>query len=106
EQLRALEERVAEWAPTTGGEAAATLFEQRFWGEVAGIGGNKIFRLEVGWWYRVFAAQHPRPPAVAAAPLSVRIDFYRELARRMSAQQDAVSYYRATVAPILSMLDG
>lgn len=106
EQLEALPAQVDQWAPTSGGEAAVTRFEHRFWTEVAALGRNRIFRLEVGWWYQVFGARHPRPPAVADAPLTIRIDFYRELARRMSAGSDAVGYYMQTVAPILSLLDG
>jgi DNA-binding FadR family transcriptional regulator len=106
QQRAEIEALVVEHAPTRGGERAITEFERRFWSAVAAVADNRIFRLEVGWWYGLFSTRHPRPPVVADASLTIRIDFYRELARRIAAGDDAVAYYMATVAPILATLDG
>src|SRR5688572_20963526 len=39
-------------------------FEQEFWTAVSQAGGNRILKMEVGWWYRMLAAP-PRPEELA-----------------------------------------
>lgn len=104
-ERRALGQELCRSAPSTGGERAITEFEQRFWTRVARVAGNRIFKLEVAWWYRVFLENHPRPAVVATAPFAVRVGFYLELARRLAEGDDPVGYYTRTIGPILVTLD-
>ncbi|MFO0548466.1 MAG: GntR family transcriptional regulator [Polyangiaceae bacterium] len=75
-------------------------FEERFWRALAAAGNNRIFRMEVGWWYEALR-ERPVPAAVAAADPHVRIAFYRELVRRLLSKEEPAGYYLATVRPLL-----
>lgn len=77
--------------------------EERFWRALAAAAKNRVFRMEVAWWYDVLKAR-PVPPAVARAPRAERIAFYRELLRRLSRREHAVEFYMASVRPILEAL--
>lgn len=83
---------------TTGAEVEA--FEHSFWQLVSSIGRNRIFMMEVAWWYRALP-DRPIPPEVASAEPQVRVAFYRELARRLVENDHPVEYYMAAVRPIL-----
>jgi DNA-binding FadR family transcriptional regulator/mono/diheme cytochrome c family protein len=78
-------------------------FEERFWRAVAAAGGNRIFVMEVAWWYRVLA-RHPRVESHAPSPLSRRVAFYREVARRLDEADAPVAFYLEAVAVILGKL--
>ncbi len=91
-------------SPQSGGEAEVTEFEERFWTAVAAAGQNRIYRIEIAWWYRIFIDDHPRPALVKAAPLTVRISFYRELAERLAKNDAPVRFYMDTIRPMLTML--
>ncbi len=77
--------------------------EQRFWRSLAAAAKNRVFRMEVAWWYDVLNAR-PVPPAVARAPRAERLAFYRELLRRLARREHAVEFYLASVRPILDAL--
>lgn len=77
--------------------------EERFWRALAAAAKNRVFRMEVAWWYDVLNAR-PVPPAVARAPRAERIAFYRELLRRLARREHAVEFYMASVRPILDAL--
>jgi GntR family transcriptional repressor for pyruvate dehydrogenase complex len=85
--------------------AAVELFEEQFWRALAKAGGNRIFVMEVAWWYEMLE-ERPLPNAVKTAPRKTRLAFYRELARRLVERDGAVEYYLAAVAPILEALAG
>ena len=56
-------------------------FEERFWRALAAAGKNRVFRMEVAWWYEALASR-PVPRAVAkAAPSGA----YRLLSRACAA---------------------
>ena len=77
-------------------------FEEKFWREVARIGKNRIFEMEVGWWYDALA--DARPQVEPTATLAERVAFYRELARRIADADGATQYYLAVVSPQLDAL--
>ena len=78
-------------------------FEERFWRALARATHNRIFRIEVAWWYATLV-DRPAPPAIAATPPRTRLLFHRELVRRLVAREHPVEYYQAAVRPILDAL--
>jgi DNA-binding FadR family transcriptional regulator len=78
-------------------------FEERYWRALAKAGGNRIFVMEVAWWYEVLS-ERPAPPEVSALERKTRIGFYAELTRRLSERDHPVDYYLAVVGPILQRL--
>jgi DNA-binding FadR family transcriptional regulator len=80
-------------------------FEERFWRALAAAGKNRVFRMEVAWWYEALASR-PVPRAVAKAAPSVRIAFYRELARRLADRQTPAEFYLGVMRPILDAAVG
>jgi len=81
-------------------EAGYVRFEERFWREVARAGGNAILMMEVGWWYRVLRG-HPRAEATVPSKLTVRLAFYRQLARRLARGEGALEFYLSALHPLL-----
>ncbi len=77
--------------------------EEQFWRALAKAGGNRIFVIEVGWWYDVLR-DRPWPARVASLPRRTRAAFYVELARRLVTREEPVAYYLATIGPILDAL--
>jgi GntR family transcriptional repressor for pyruvate dehydrogenase complex len=77
--------------------------EEQFWRAVAKAGGNRIFAMEVGWWYEVLA-DRPLPKQIESLSRTRRLEFYVELARRLAARDHAVGYYLAVMNPILEAL--
>jgi DNA-binding FadR family transcriptional regulator len=75
-------------------------FEERFWRALAASTQNRIFRMEVAWWYEALA-DRPVPPEVASTPPRARLPFYRELVERLLAHKDPVDYYLTATRPIL-----
>ena len=80
-------------------------FEESFWRSVALAGKNRIFAMEVAWWYGVLASARPTSPN-DATPLAIRIAFYRELATRLAEGTGATQYYLAVTSPQLDALFG
>lgn len=83
-------------------EGDFAVFEETFWRAVARAGENRIYQMEVVWWYETLAEE--RPDVKPATPLAVRIAFYRELARRLITGDGATAYYLAVVSPQLDAL--
>jgi DNA-binding FadR family transcriptional regulator len=75
-------------------------FEERFWRALALATHNRIFRMEVAWWYEALT-DRPVPPETATTPPRARLPFYRELVERLIARRDPVDYYLAAVRPVL-----
>jgi DNA-binding FadR family transcriptional regulator len=80
-------------------------FEERFWRALAAAGKNRVFKMEVGWWYEALA-DRPLPRAVATATPKARIAFYRELARRLVEETGATEFYLGAMRPILDRAVG
>jgi DNA-binding FadR family transcriptional regulator len=78
-------------------------FEERFWSALAAAGGNRIFKMELAWWYATLA-DRPVPAEVLAADTATRFAFYRELLRRLVAGDAPVEYYLAAVRPLLELV--
>lgn len=74
--------------------------EERFWRALAIAAQNRIFRMEVAWWYDTLP-DRPVPAEVAGADPLVRLAFYRELIRRLQSREHATEYYLATTRPLL-----
>jgi GntR family transcriptional regulator, transcriptional repressor for pyruvate dehydrogenase complex len=86
----------------TATEADFAAFEETFWRAVSRAGKNRIFEMEVVWWYDTLAGGRPVPEN--ASPLAMRIAFYRELARLLVAGRGATAYYLAVTSPRLDAL--
>jgi GntR family transcriptional repressor for pyruvate dehydrogenase complex len=84
--------------PAELGDFAA--LEERFWRALAIAADNRIFRMEVAWWYDTLP-DRPVPPEVAGADPLVRLAFYRELVRRLQSREQPTEYYLATTRPLL-----
>jgi hypothetical protein len=86
-----------------GALADFAAFEERFWRALALAGKNRIFRMEVGWWYEALS-HRPVPPEVSGADPRVRLAFYRELVRRLAAREDPSGFYLGAVRPLLDVV--
>lgn len=84
----------------TEGDFAA--FEETFWRALAQGGQNRIYQMEVVWWYGTLA--DARPDVASPASIADRFAFYRELARRLASGEDATAYYLAVIQPQLDAL--
>jgi len=78
-----------------------TVFEERFWRALAAAAQNRVFVMEVSWWYDTLT-DRPVAEVVANAPASVRIAFHVELVRRLVEHDDPVGYYLGAIRPILA----
>jgi GntR family transcriptional regulator, transcriptional repressor for pyruvate dehydrogenase complex len=76
------------------------LVEEQFWRALAVAAENRIFRMEVAWWYDTLP-DRPVPPEVASADPLVRLGFYRELVRRLVSREHPTEYYLGTTRPLL-----
>lgn len=85
--------------------ASFAKLEERFWRALAGAAQNRIFKMEIAWWYETLT-DRPVPDIVAGASITVRLAFYRELLRRLREKDDPVSYYLAATRPILDAVMG
>jgi GntR family transcriptional repressor for pyruvate dehydrogenase complex len=108
EERRSLVEFAAAIDDRHAGEADFAAFEETFWRSVARAGKNRIFGMEVAWWYGTLGESRPSVAEAKtdAAPssIAVRIAFYRELARRLVGGESATAYYLAVASPQLDAL--
>lgn len=105
ESLRRIARLVEAYAHGDQKSAPVEELEEQFWRALAKAGGNRIFVIEVGWWYDVLR-DRPWPARVATLPRRTRVAFYVELARRLVARERPVDYYLETIGPILDALVG
>ena len=105
ESLRRIARLVEAYAHGEQKTAPVEALEEQFWRALAKAGGNRIFKIEVAWWYDALA-ERPWPRQVTSLPRRTRIAFYAELARRLVARERPVEYYLETVGPILDALVG
>ena len=77
--------------------------EEQFWRALARAGGNRIFVIEVAWWYEVLR-ERPLPKRVASLARKTRVAFYVELARRLVARERPVEFYLEVMGPILEAM--
>lgn len=77
--------------------------EERFWRALARAGGNRIFVMEVSWWYDTLT-ERPLAPSVARLSRKLRVAFYLELARRLVERDEPLGYYVSVMTPILDAL--
>jgi DNA-binding FadR family transcriptional regulator len=101
--LRRLSRLVEAYAHGELKRAPVEEMEEHFWRGLARAGGNRIFVMEVAWWYEVLR-ERPVPPSVRATARARRVGFYAELARRLVENDQPVAYYLAVVQPILETL--
>ena len=103
ESLRRIVRLVDAYASGDRKRAPVEELEEQFWRALAKAGGNRIFVIEVSWWYDVLR-ERPLPRQVTALPRKTRLAFYIELARRLLAHERPVEFYMETVGPILDAL--
>jgi len=99
-----LHELTLAFDPHAATEPDVAAFEESFWRAASRAGKNRIFEMEVVWWYDTLAEERPAPES--AAPIADRIAFYRELARLLVAGSGATHYYLAVTTPRLEALFG
>jgi GntR family transcriptional regulator, transcriptional repressor for pyruvate dehydrogenase complex len=86
-------------------EAGYVRFEELFWRALSKAGDNRIFILEVAWWYRALP-ERPRLESITRSSLDDRVGFYRELARRLARGDSAGRFYWSVMGPTLEVLRG
>jgi len=92
---------VEEYAARGGTAEEMPAFEERLWKKIAEIGGNRLYRFETNWWFRLLAG-HPRSQHPILAPPHTRVAFFRELARRLCAGEDAARFYLELTSTLLT----
>jgi DNA-binding FadR family transcriptional regulator len=100
ESLRRIARLVEAYARGDQKHAPVAEMEEQFWRAVAKAGGNRIFVIEVAWWYEVLR-ERPLPAKVSSLPRKTRVAFYVELARRLVAKEQPVEFYLEVTRPIL-----
>jgi GntR family transcriptional repressor for pyruvate dehydrogenase complex len=100
DDLASLLKLVDETAKDADALAAFDEFEERFWRALAKAADNRILIREVAWWFETLA-ERPVPADVAKLEPAVRIQFHKELVRRLVVRDAPVEYYLAVVRPIL-----
>lgn len=90
------------FALETATEESFAAFVEAFWREIARSGRNRIFEMEVAWWYDALA--RAQPESEPTTTLAQRVTFYCELARRMLSGEHATHYYLAVIGPQLEAL--
>jgi DNA-binding FadR family transcriptional regulator len=103
--LLALAGKVETAARNPGQLARFAEFEETFWRGLAAAGNNRVFRMEVAWWYEALATR-PVPTAVAKAAPGVRIVFYQQLVKRLVERDGATEFYLGVMRPILDAAIG
>jgi DNA-binding FadR family transcriptional regulator len=78
-------------------------FEERYWRALSKAAGNRIFIMEVAWWYDLLR-DRPIPARVQSLPRKIRLGFYAELTRRLLQHDRPVEYYLEITTPILDAL--
>ncbi len=96
-------EAVARLAHETDPNGDLGVFEERFWRMLALACKNRIFRIEVTWWYETLT-DRPVPEEVATSDGRVRLGFYRELIRRLIERDSPTEYYLAVTRPLLELV--
>lgn len=86
---------------TKHSEATFAALARRFWELLAEIGDNRIFVMEVGWWYEVMPTS-PRSPRVPVGTLAERCAFYRELSLRLVESRAPSEFYLAAMNVVLA----
>ena len=103
-EKRGLHDLTLAFDPHAATEPDFAAFEETFWRAVSRAGKNRIFEMEIVWWYDTLAEGRPAPESPSS--IAVRIAFYRELARLLVAGQGATHYYLAVTTPQLEALFG
>lgn len=81
-------------------ENSLALLVRRFWELLAAVGENRIFIMEVGWWYQMML-NPPRSARVATGTLAERCAFYRELCMRLTEGRAPSEFYLAAMNAVL-----
>jgi GntR family transcriptional regulator, transcriptional repressor for pyruvate dehydrogenase complex len=103
ESLRRLARLVEAYAAGEHRNAPFEQLEEHYWRHLVKAGQNRIFVMEVAWWYEVLK-QRPSPADVKGMERNMRIGFYRELTRKLIERDSPVEYYLGVVGPILDAL--
>jgi DNA-binding FadR family transcriptional regulator len=103
EALRRIQQLVVAYQTGVEKTGALSEFEERYWRALSRAGGNRIFVMEVAWWYDVLH-ERPLPAEVKAASRKVRLAFYEELTRRLVERDYPVEYYLQATSAILDGL--
>jgi len=76
-------------------------FEERFWTLVAEAAGNRLYRRETAWWFRLVrevpSVMHP-----ILAPPATRADAFRMIVDRLAHRRGAAQYYLTMAMHLLA----
>jgi DNA-binding FadR family transcriptional regulator len=103
ESLRRIARLVDAYAEGDHKHAPVEELEEQFWRALAKAGGNRIFVIEVAWWYEVLR-ERPLPKSVSSLSRKMRVAFYIELARRLVERERPLEFYVDVMGPILDGL--
>lgn len=104
EDFASLSAIVEDWAASGDLEATFLEFEIRFWSTLARIGGNRIYAMESAWWFRLLR-ERPDLQHAKLAPPQARLQFVRELVRRLVAREDPAKFCFEITTTFLGSLD-
>jgi DNA-binding FadR family transcriptional regulator len=101
-EKRAILELVLAFDTARATEQTFRAFEESFWRAVSRAGKNRIFEMEIVWWYETLKDGRPRSETTHS--LALRVGFYRELAQRLASGKGATAYYLEVTGPQLDAL--
>ena len=103
-EKQSIHELTLAFDPRAATEPDFAAFEESFWRAVSRAGKNRIFEMEIVWWYDTLADGRPTPESKSS--IALRHAFYRELARLLVSGKGATQYYLAVTTPQLDALFG
>ncbi len=101
EALEGVRELVEAWSRNGDPRGTFDAFEESFWRALARAGGNRIYIVELSWWYELLR-ELPALRYQPATPEPLLVAFYRELARRLADGDYAARYYHEVVSALLA----
>ncbi len=103
-EKQSIHELTLAFDPQAATEPDFAAFEESFWRAVSRAGKNRIFEMEIVWWYDTLAEGRPAPESRSS--IAIRLGFYRELARLLVSGKGATQFYLSVTTPQLEALFG
>lgn len=99
-ELEVIAQRVEAFAATAEPTVEQVdAFERDVWTRLARAGKNAIYEAQIAWWNRI-VEERGSAPMRGSIPGSARVAFYRELVRRLVANEDAPRFYLDTLTDL------
>jgi DNA-binding FadR family transcriptional regulator len=104
EELEHVRDLVEDWGRKKDPRAAFDAFEESFWRALARAGRNRIYVVELSWWYQLLR-DHPALRYAPATPAPLLVAFYRELIRRLCDGDYAARYYHEVITALFAEME-